>query len=898
MATVQPLKGNTKVNAGKIFSISANFSRGIDRKTADDVSSDQTFTELSNFYNAAEGYLSKRPGAYNSHISDFLQKLADQDFDPTKFIIQTNKFGETPQQLLAKITDLYNTVFAGVKKVGAAHDGIQYTFQADKAVGFQLLKNNFFLEAMQHYDQILEGVMPDDIRSRTIEFACIMAIGGYYTTIEGSAESEKKPGLYVCRLETKIENDENGHYTTTLELDAVDSSMNPFKDTNNNYHCRWDYMPEGYAAGSKDLQSANTLDISDYNGYSYIATGSNYLIKIEQNPETRTADANHSGETNIITKIGGYQNENLYKPTAIELNQIGFNILHSDPLTFYEATGSASKIKGVFYSITQEKDGVQYQQPVSSVPYNKPFQIHVIYTGAATNIEAPKYRPNNGEVDIEKNPYSNLPGSWVDANTKTVFNCNTGVNSDQSFELYIKNTSSDEFRSYFDTKAVQENINTGSIKEISELVFSSTHSKVINNQLVLYGGHGYVFFSEYDVFNYFPNYYYIYVASEAGEEAVTGITYFRQYYAIFTNKRIKRMTGGFGTDDFGVYPLSDYIGCPNGRTIRSVGNNLLFLGSDGIYKLKQGYLGEGTENVEKIDEILDGDLNLNNVLQAFVLNNHYIIVKNDGRTWVVYNTTTNAFYEYNLESKTGIVYDGREIDPELARYVLPFYTIFQPGLYDEHGEFLMVPMYNYEYNDDYTEASKTGMDVMIFRFSDLDFLSEDDKHKDSVGFISSLETHYMNMGYPMHTKKFKELFIKMINQSGHAIPLYITIYVDDVAVITPKDYIIYYNEENDTFYYIEKIENNATITISKALGEFVLGYDRLGNKTVQQLRFKIRKKGRAIKIRISDGYNDYTNLLTEEVAPIKGIPLRKRNDYDFSISSMGIVYKLKKVKEE
>ena len=898
MAIIQPLKGNTNVNAGKIFSISANFSKGIDRKTADDVSSDQTFKELINFYNASEGYLSKRPGAYNSNIAAFIKKLVDGDYDPTKYIIGTNKFGETSSQVLTKLTDFYNTVFAGIKKEGTAHDGIKYTFQSDKIVGFQLLKNRFFLEAMQNYEDILEGEMPESTTSRVIEFACIIAVGGFYTTIEGSAESEKKPGLYVCRLETKIENDENGHYNATLELDSVDATMNPFKDTSNIYHCRWDYLPEGYIGGLKDYKSANTLDISDYNGYSYIATGSNYLIKIEQNPETRTAVTGKTGETSIITKIGGYENENLYKPTAIELNQIGFNILHNDPLNYYENTGSANKIKGVFYSITQEKDGVQYQQPVSSVPYNKPFQIHIIYTGVATNIEAPKYRPNNGEVDAEKNPYADLPGEWVDASTKTIFNCNSGINSDQSFELYIKNTTSDEFRSYFDTKAVQENINTGSIKEISDLVFSSTHSKVINNQLVLYGGHGYVFFSEYDVFNYFPNYYYIYVASEAGEEAVTGIVYFRQYYAIFTNKRIKRMTGGFGAENFGVYPLSDYIGCPNGRTIRSVGNNLLFLGSDGIYKLKQGYLGEGTENVEKIDDILDGDLNLNNVIQAFVMNNNYIVVKNDGKTWVVYNTTTEAFYEYNLESETGIVYEGREVDTDIMKKTLPFYSIFPPGLYDEHGDFIFVPMYKYEYSSDFESYNKVGMEVLVFRFSDLDFLSEDQKHKDSEGFISSLETHFMNMGYPMHTKKFKELFIKTINETGHAIPLYVTISIDDVAIITPRDYTIYYNEDNDTYYYIETIESNATIDISKALGEFVLGYDRLGNKTVQQLRFKIRQKGRAIKVRISDGYNDYTNLLTEGEAPSKGFPVRKRNNYNFSISSMGIVYKLKKVKED
>lgn len=892
MAKVQPLRGDSN----KIFSISANFNQGIDRRTADDVSSDQSFTELTNFYNEAEGALSKRPGVYNSRIKEFIEKLATGNYDPTKYVMGTNKFGETPEQLLTKLQDLYNTVFAGIKKEGTAHDGIKFTFQADKIVGFQLLKNDFFLEAMQDYETILDGELSEEIGSRIVEFACILVVGGFYTAIEGSAESERKPGLYVCRLETKIEYNDAGYYDAYLELDSVDSTMNPFKDLNNIYHCRWDYNPENYVVGLEDSTPASTVDIANYNGYSYIATGANYLLKIEQNPEIKTADTGHTGESNIITKIGGYQNENLYKPTAIELNQIGFNILHSDPLSFYDDTGSANKIKGVFYSIEQTREGQTYRQPVATVPYNKPFYIHVVYTGVATGIEKPKYRPNNGEVDTEKNPYKDLPGDWTD-NTKKVFSC-TGVDSDQNFELYIKNTSPDEFRAYFDTTSVQEDINTGSIKEISELVFSSTHCKVINNQLVLYGKHGYVFFSDYDMFNYFPNYYYIYVASEAGEEAVTGIVYFRQYYAIFTNKRIKRMTGGFGADNFGVYPLSDFIGCPNGRTIRSIGNNLLFLGSDGIYKLKQGYLGDGTENVEKIDDIINGDLNLNNVVQAFVMNNNYVVVKNDGKTWMVYNTTTDAFYEYNLEAEEGVVYDGNTVDEAIMKKTLPFYTIFQPGLYDANGDFLLVPMYNYTYTSDYEDFIRSGVDLMLFRFDTLDFLDEEYKHKDGYGFISSLETHFMNMGYPMHTKKFKELFIKTINKSGHAIPLYITITVDDTVVVTPRDYIVYYNEENDTYYYIEKIEDNAKLDLNKALGEFVLGKDKLGNRTIQQLKFKIRKKGRAIKVRISDGYNDYTNLLTVEEDPVKGIPDRKRNNYDFSISSMGIIYKLKKVRED
>lgn len=889
MGTIQPLRGNSN----KIFSISANFNKGIDRLTADDVSSDQSFKELTNFYNASEGYLSKRPGAYNSHISDFIKKLATDDYDKTKYIIGTNKFNETPAELEAKLKDMYNTIFAGVKKVGTEKDGVKFTFTADKVVGFQLLKNTFFLEAMQNYETILSGDFSENIRSRNIEFACIIAVGGFYTSIKKGVESSKKPGLYVTRIRTKLEYNIADHYDVTLEIDSVDPTMNPYKDKDNNYRCRWDYFPDGYIEGDQSVEPANTLDISNYNGFSYIATGSNYLIKIEQSPDSRIADGVHTGESSIIKQIGGYEGEHLYKPTAIELNQIGFNILSNDPLTFIDKTGSVSKTKGVFFSVNKTRDGVTFKQPVNKVPYNTTFFLHVIYTGTTAPSKI-QFRPNNGETDTTKNPYKDLPGKWADT-AKTIWEC-TGVDSDQNFELYIK-LGDDEFRTYFNTTSVSEDNDTGNINEITKLIFSSKHSRVINNQLILYGGHGYVFFSEYDVFNYFPNYYYLYVASEAGEEAVTGVAYFRQYYAIFTNKRIKRMTGNFGSDDFGVYPLSDFIGCPNGRTIKPVNNNLLFLGSDGIYKLKQGYLGEGTENVEKVDDILNGELTLDNVIQAFTMNNNYVVIKDDGKTWYIYNTITEAFYKYEFESAEGTVYKGENVDEEMMAKTLPFYTAFQTSLYDEHGDFALVPMYNYRYNDNYTSFERKGMDIMIFRFNNLNFLSENNKHCDGQPFISSFETHYMSMGYPMHTKKFKEIFIKMINESGHIIPLYVTIMVDDTVVIQPNDYIVYYNEKNDTYYYLEKIENNATIDVSKALGEFVLGYDTLGNKTIQQVRFKIRKKGKAIKVILSDGYNDYTELLTEGSEPVRGIPIRKRNGYNFSISSMGIVYKLKKVKE-
>ena len=266
-------------------------------------------------------------------------------------------------------------------------------------------------------------------------------------------------------------------------------------------------------------------------------------------------------------------------------------------------------------------------------------------------------------------------------------------------------------------------------------------------------------------------------------------------------------------------------------------------------KLKQGYIGEGTENVEKVDIVLNNELNLTNVIQAFTINTNYIVIKNDGRSWFVYNLDNNAFYEYNLEASTGKVYKGEEQD-EINKKALPFYSVFATNLYDANGDFFIVPMYSYSFNEDFTESDLNRIDLMTFRMSEVPYLDVSEKHKDGAGFISTFETHNLNMGYPTNTKKFKDVYIKMTNESGFVIPLYVTIYVDDIEVISPETYEIRYQKETNTYYYVKVTEKNKELNVSKVLGELTLGEDPIGNKTIQQLKLRIGESGRSIRIRI------------------------------------------------
>lgn len=150
-------------------------------------------------------------------------------------------------------------------------------------------------------------------------------------------------------------------------------------------------------------------------------------------------------------------------------------------------------------------------------------------------------------------------------------------------------------------------------------------------------------------------------------------------------------------------------------------------------------------------------------------------------------------------------------------------------------------------------------------------------------FISTFETPFMSLGTPTNTKKFKTLYLKLYNKNGLDVPLYITIKVDDRVVVSPTNYEITYDEDTKTYSYIEKTDSNKELKGYNVLGTLTLGEDILGERTLQILKMNIGAKGRAVKVILSDG--------------LEHSGISNQNKYRFDLSTLGIVYKLKKVKE-
>lgn len=821
MATRQSLKGSN----AKVYEIVNVFNRGYNTSVADDVLSENVFRDISNFLPSTEGNVTKRPGINRTKMYELFKRLLT--FTDSRFKLNVN--GSTNVSVSTNINYLFQNLFEMSNYSYSRSETIGKSkttnckFIPENLSNFTILEDNEMLDFIKEFDNLLDYEKSDYLYNNKAYLDFIAIFYGSYkeTYVDGSTKNLLDThGIRIIKVSINLSKD-NGVHVMDIDYEL----MQPYRSSKDN---RLSFRYEG----------DYIIDFAIYANNYYFMNGYDALIQLSRDINT---------EDSIVELYK--DNPKIYKPTAIEVSNIGFNILSSKPLEHVDVQGTVVAIRGVFYTYNDE--------PTQTIPYNKPFKIHVLSSGTGT-MAKPQYRPNNGEVDVEKNPYKDLDGKFNTAGT--IFTC-SGLNETANLEFKFKKGDV-EFITYVTMGSVETNT-LGKIADISDLILSSRYCKTINNQLVLYGNHGYLFFSEFDNFNYFPNYNNIYVAETENEYAVS-INYFRQYYAIFTNKRIKRMTGSFGSDNFGIYPLNDFIGCINPKTIRQIQNYIYFLSYNGIYVLKQGYLGEGTENVEQIDLPIYNSYNPDTMVKGYTLQNYYALYsKNEA---ILYNFTNQAFYK--LKTADVDAQETSTLNVNETRYSIPF----------QYNKLQSKMLYGVRIKEN---------DNIIFDFCSQDFTEEETERTDNgLTFVSSIETPYMSLGSPTNMKKFKEIYLKLYNSYGKNIPLYVTIKVDDKVVVSPKNYVIEYDEKTYTYSYVEKVESNKTLKGYNVLGTMELGEDPLGERTLQILKMRVGDKGRSIKIILSDGLSQGEDGYSPH-----------QNMYRFDLATFGIVYKLKKVKE-
>jgi hypothetical protein len=395
---------------------------------------------------------------------------------------------------------------------------------------------------------------------------------------------------------------------------------------------------------------------------------------------------------------------------------------------------------------------------------------------------------------------------------------------------------------YTDVYPVTSNPNP---KKVEALDLTGFRLIEINNRLVLYKNN-IIWFSDLYQFDYIPNYNYIILPLTA-DDFITGITYFKGSYMIFTKERIYKMSGTFGTGDFQIQIVSDAIGCISPYSIKAFNNTIVFMTHDGLYRMKQNYYSGGLENVEKIDKQLDGVTPNNVEVYSFLYNEQYILMYDYKTERGIADPGFNVLkMYYNMSAPKGFPYvkDKYTIMPNIV-------SKLDTSLYSvRYGKF-------YKYDVGYTDFLPPGEVTQT-------------QINNSV-FTTKIRTHKLSFGYPTHEKKFKQIIVKDI--ANEVVPLYFDIYVNNFRVYRHTEFVSGLNDLGEIVY--EPTENPVFIGSPNLLADFALTEDQLGDLSARVHKITIAGRGKDIVLDIE-----------------------RRTAQQFSIQDIGYVYKMGKARED
>lgn len=393
----------------------------------------------------------------------------------------------------------------------------------------------------------------------------------------------------------------------------------------------------------------------------------NGLIELDRKVNTRTPEEPF--------KIYNPSTDNAYKPNALEVARVGFNVLCREPLKAVEYNGITTlSIQGMYITTMDDIPVLGY------IPNNGVFELRILHTGNPENVKIGFKSGNNEYKEGEEEDFTVTLNSDKTSSNQMVYDVVFKSIPSEEVEIkiqFLDENGEDKISPYYDYYELKE-LNKD-IKPVEPINVCDYGIFEMNNRAVYYKEDT-IWFSELNQYDYIPNYNYITVPIEPTDK-ITKITYFRGNHIIFTKNKIFKLAGTFGSDDFSLEPINETIGCIAPDTVVQVDNTLFFLSGNGLYYLtSSSYYASTTYNVNELDnnvknltigcEIYDEKLGeiikysgISEYACAIRYKNKYILFDNAdfneddtymhylGYDALVYNIDLKSFTVYNYKYK-------------------------------------------------------------------------------------------------------------------------------------------------------------------------------------------------------------------------------------------------------
>lgn len=562
----------------------------------------------------------------------------------------------------------------------------------------------------------------------------------------------------------------------------------------------------------------------------YFTSNEQGLIMYDKSDDTFTYTSGKSDSTT----------NSAYKPNSIEIRKVGFNVLGDDPLSWIDSsTLTTESIQGMYLTTPD-------RIPVLIVPSSFSFQINIMYTGSKSDFkialkDMSKEENNDISADVSKNTtYSKAGLAVYDVNIKVQPSGEIEFNIDFSDTGVQIST----YRDYYEigtadpTDKPVEKLNVGKMKVIE-----------IAQRLVYYGGNT-IWFSEINRYDYIPNYNYVLFPLENTDEIVK-VIYYRTSYMVLTRRRIYKMVGTFGNDDFAISVVNENVGCSAPESAYMVSNELYFMSQTGLKSLKNDVFRSDLENIKDLDEKVNPFMVNNEHAYGFTYKDQYVLANN----WRgAIETIEVNYHEYRIPdtcryyyATEAFVFDEYATDDELNLKVYPSFIVYDNG-----------QIYAFMERQDGSKA--------VWRYGD-DYMDFD------CSFTTMFETAGVNMNYPLHKKKIKNFILKC---SGGEMtqPLYVTVLADGTTVY--DTWVGYAGIDSDGAV-IYTVTNEPTLELPPSvsrLGYMTLGETKLGFNPIILRKLKMPVKCKNVAIQVES-----------------------RTSEKLLIMSIGYTYKVGKVKE-